>query len=94
MSIWGHTKDGVAVPIYTLKSAQIEVRVTAYGAHLVSIRTPDRTGKMADIVLGFDTVQNYQNAKGYSGRGGWPLRQSHCLGQVFDRRKELPDSSQ
>jgi len=23
MSIWGHTKDGVAVPIYTLKSAQI-----------------------------------------------------------------------
>jgi aldose 1-epimerase len=67
MSIWGHTKDGVAVPIYTLKSAQIEVRVTAYGAHLVSIRTPDRTGKMADIVLGFDTVQNYQNAKGYLG---------------------------
>ena len=43
MSIWGTTKDGVAVPIYTLKSAQIEVRVMAYGAKLVSIRTPDRT---------------------------------------------------
>ncbi len=59
MSIWGHTADGTAVPIYTLTSAQIEVRVTAYGAHLVSIRTPDRTGKMADVALGYDTLDTY-----------------------------------
>ena len=56
MSIWGHTEEGVAVPIYTLKSAQIEVRVMAYGAKLVSIRTPDRNGKMADVVLGYDSL--------------------------------------
>jgi aldose 1-epimerase len=61
MSIWGHTKDGVAVPIYTLKSAQIEVRVMAYGAKLVSIRTPDRSGKMADVVLGYDSLDEYLN---------------------------------
>ncbi len=67
MSIWGHTKDGVAVGIYTLKSAQIEVRVTAYGAHLVSIKSPDRTGKMADVVLGFDTLDEYVNNSGYLG---------------------------
>jgi aldose 1-epimerase len=59
MSIWGQTKDGVAVPIYTLKSAQIEVRVMAYGAKLVSVRTPDRAGKMADVVLGYDTLDEY-----------------------------------
>jgi len=59
MSIWGKTADGVDVPIYTLKSAQIEVRVMAYGAKLVSIRTPDRNGKMADVVLGYDTLQAY-----------------------------------
>jgi aldose 1-epimerase len=59
MSIWGHTADGTAVPIYTLTGAQIEVRVTAYGAHLVSIRTPDRTGKMADVALGYDTLDTY-----------------------------------
>jgi len=59
MSIWGHTKDGVAVPIYTLKSAEIEVRVTAYGAKLVSVRTPDRNGKMADVVLGYDTLEGF-----------------------------------
>jgi aldose 1-epimerase len=59
MSKWGHTADGTAVPIYTLTGAQIEVRVTAYGAHLVSVRTPDRTGKMADVVLGYDTLDTY-----------------------------------
>jgi aldose 1-epimerase len=61
MSIWGKTEDGVAVPIYTLKSAQIEVRVMAYGAKLVSVRTPDRTGKMADVVLGYDSLNEYLN---------------------------------
>lgn len=61
MSIWGTTKDGVAVPIYTLKSAQIEVRVMAYGAKLVSIKTPDRNGKMADVVLGYDTLEGFLN---------------------------------
>jgi aldose 1-epimerase len=45
MSIFGTTKEGVAVPIYTL----------------VSIRTPDRTGKMADVVLGYDTLEGYLN---------------------------------
>jgi aldose 1-epimerase len=59
MSIWGHTADGTAVPIYTLSDGQIEVRVTAYGAHLVSIRTPDRAGKMADVALGYDTLDTY-----------------------------------
>ncbi|SPE27137.1 Aldose 1-epimerase [Candidatus Sulfotelmatomonas gaucii] len=59
MAIWGKTADGVAVPIYTLTSGQIEVRVTAYGAHLVSIKTPDRTGNAADIILGFGSLQGY-----------------------------------
>jgi len=61
MSTWGHTADGTAVPIYTLKSAQLEVRVSAYGAHLVSVKSPDKTGKMADVVLGYDTLEGYQN---------------------------------
>jgi len=59
MAIWGHTADGVAVPIYTLTDGQIEVRVTAYGAHLVSVKAPDRTGKVEDVVLGFGTLQGY-----------------------------------
>jgi aldose 1-epimerase len=59
MSIWGKTADGVPVPIYTLTSGQIEVRVMAYGAHLVSVKAPDRNGKMADVVLGYDDLSTY-----------------------------------
>jgi argininosuccinate lyase len=47
------------VPIYTLTSGQTEVRVTAYGARLVSVRTPDRNGKIADVVLGYDDLAGY-----------------------------------
>ena len=60
MSVWGH-KEGKEVPIYTLKSAQVEVRVTAWGAKIVSIKTPDRNGKVADVVLGYDSLDTYLN---------------------------------
>lgn len=59
MSTWGKTADGVAVPIYTLTSGKMEVKVTAYGAHLVSVKTPDRTGKVEDVVLGFGSLDGY-----------------------------------
>jgi aldose 1-epimerase len=58
-SIWGHTAEGAAVALYTLASGQVEVRVMSFGAHLVSVRTPDRAGKMADVVLGYDALQEY-----------------------------------
>src|SRR5208337_96049 len=68
MSIWGHTADGTAVPIYTLTGGQIEVKVTAFGAHIVSVKTPDRTGKMADVVLGFGGLEGYTTVpNGYLG---------------------------
>jgi len=60
-AIWGHTAEGVAVPIFTLANHEVEVRVMAYGARLVSVRTADRAGRMADIVLGYDTLQGYLN---------------------------------
>jgi len=59
MSIWGHTEDGTAVPIYTLSNGQLEVRITAYGAHLVSVKAPDKTGKKADVILGYDSLEGY-----------------------------------
>ncbi len=60
-SIWGHTAEGGAVPIFTLANPEVEVRVMAYGARLVSVRTADRAGRMADIVLGYDSLQDYLN---------------------------------
>jgi aldose 1-epimerase len=56
---WGHGPDGSTVDLYILTSPSIEVRVTNYGAHLVSIRAPDRNGTMADVVLGYDSLAEY-----------------------------------
>ena len=57
---FGKTADGTAVEIFTLKNENgIEVAVTNYGATITSIRTPDRNGNVADIVLGFDTLDGY-----------------------------------
>jgi aldose 1-epimerase len=54
-------KDGTAVDIYTLTQAKNEIRVTNYGAIIVSIKMPDRSGKIEDIALGFDTLDDYVN---------------------------------
>ena len=56
---FGTLPDGTAVDIYTLKSDAVEARITTYGARLVSVVTADRDGKMANVVLGYDTVKGY-----------------------------------
>src|SRR5258708_2663184 len=51
---------GVPVRIYTLTNKNgIEARITNYGGIVVSLKTPDRNGALADIVLGFDSVAGY-----------------------------------
>jgi aldose 1-epimerase len=42
-----------------LKNKQVEVRIMTYGGIIVSLRTPDRNGKFDDVVLGFDSVDQY-----------------------------------
>src|SRR5262245_18198476 len=56
--------------VYTLSNARgVEVRVTTYGAILLSIRVPDRRGTIADIALGFDEVEGYRSRNRYLGSG-------------------------
>jgi aldose 1-epimerase len=65
---FGTTADGKAVDIYTLTNAHgIEVRVMTYGGIVVSVKTPDRTGRLGDIVLGFDTLPPYLAKMPYFG---------------------------
>jgi aldose 1-epimerase len=45
----------------------LEASVTDIGATLVTLKTPDRKGNFADIVLGFDNVSEYEHGKGYLG---------------------------
>jgi aldose 1-epimerase len=65
--LFGKLPDGTPVDIYTLSEGPIEVRVTNYGGYLVSLKVPDRNGKSADIVLGFDDLDGYVNNNTHKG---------------------------
>jgi aldose 1-epimerase len=56
---FGNLPDGTAVEIYTLSDGAYEARIATYGGILVSLKTPDRNGNSADVVLGFDDVGGY-----------------------------------
>lgn len=65
---FGKSKDGAPVSIYTMSSANdAEVSITDYGGRIVSLKVPDRRGKAGDIVLGYDSLENYQNDPFYMG---------------------------
>ena len=65
---FGVLANGDSVHVYTLTNANgLEVRILDYGGIVQSIRTPDRDGHFADIVLGFDTLEKYVKDSPYFG---------------------------
>jgi len=53
------TADGKPVELYTLQDGKITVRILTYGGIVQSIEAPDRNGKSANIVQGFDGLDGY-----------------------------------
>jgi aldose 1-epimerase len=65
---FGMAPDGEAVELITLANAHgMEMRVMTYGAIVVSLKTPDRTGTPGDVVLGFDSLAGYVKSSPYFG---------------------------
>jgi aldose 1-epimerase len=65
---FGTTPEGNEITLYTLTNAQgIEVKIINFGAIIQSLKTPDRNGKLADIVLGFDNLKDYVGKHPYFG---------------------------
>ena len=60
---FGKLPDGSAVDIYTLSDSALNIRIITFGAHVVSVNAPDRNGKVADVVLGYDTFAGYMADK-------------------------------
>jgi aldose 1-epimerase len=56
---FGKMPDGNPVELYTLSDGAYEAQIATYGGIVVSLKTPDRSGKTADVVLGFDDVDAY-----------------------------------
>ena len=65
---WGQNADGQAATLYTLTNANdLVAKISDYGGIVVSLLVPDRDGKMADVVLGFDTIDEYVKDSPYFG---------------------------
>ena len=64
---FGSTQDGRAVEKVTLRQGKIEAEVMTLGAAVLSLRVPDRSGQMVDVVLGYETPADYERNGGYLG---------------------------
>ena len=54
--------------MFTLESSEVELRLIAYGARVVALRTKDREGWRGDVVLGYDALEPYvENTNAYFG---------------------------
>lgn len=56
---FGKMPDGTQVEIFTLTEGLVEARITTFGGTVVSLKVPDKSGKSYDVVLGFDTLDEY-----------------------------------
>ncbi|MBD1423265.1 aldose epimerase family protein [Sphingobacterium chuzhouense] len=60
--------DGKDVKLYSLQNERLHVTLTNYGARLVSLHVKGKEGKQTDVILGYDTAEEFkQNASNYYG---------------------------
>ena len=65
---FGKTAKGEAVDLYTLKNKNgTEIAITNYGGVVVSLKTVDKLGRLANIALGFDKFEGYLTPPPYFG---------------------------
>jgi aldose 1-epimerase len=65
---FGRTPAGQAVEVFTLTNGHgLRVRAITYGGIIVSLETPDRAGRLGDIVLGYDSLDGYLRSSPYFG---------------------------
>ncbi len=65
---FGKTTGGEQIELYSLSNKKgMEVSITNFGATVVTLKVPDRAGKAADTVLGYDTLDGYEKGTSYFG---------------------------
>jgi aldose 1-epimerase len=67
-SPFGQMPDGAPVSLFTLTNANgMVAKITDYGGIVTELHAPDRNGVLADVVLGFDTLEPYFGEHPYFG---------------------------
>lgn len=65
---YGQLPDGTPVDLYTLVNKNgCEMKITNYGCIIVSLKVPDKVGALGDVVLGYDTLEEYVENNPYFG---------------------------
>jgi len=65
---FGKTEDGQQVDLYTLSNKSgMEAAIINFGGIVVSLKIPDRSGKVDDVVLGYDQLDGYLTNKAFFG---------------------------
>jgi aldose 1-epimerase len=66
--LFGKLPDDTSVELFTLTNANgVSTSITNYGGRVVSLKVPDKTGALGDVVLGFDTLAGYVAENPYFG---------------------------
>jgi len=65
--LFGTTSDGKSVDLYTLHSGQYSASVSSYGGALVAFNGPDRNGDIANVLLSYGKLEEYEDANTYFG---------------------------
>ena len=66
-TIFGKTTGGSLAHLYTITGGGVTAKVSDFGATLVQLWVPDKHGNLADVVLGYDTAEEYADHDGCLG---------------------------
>jgi len=73
--------DGRKVDLYTIKNARgMSVAITNWGAKVQQILVPDRSGRLGDVALGYDSIDQLQ--QGQTSMGAFIGRFANRIGQA------------
>ncbi len=64
---FGFTKDGREVTCFTITNGKLKTEILDYGVTIRCLFVPDKNGNSVDVVLGYDTVREYEENDGYLG---------------------------
>jgi len=65
---FGKLPEGTGVELFTLRNVRgAEARITNYGGIVTHLLVPDRSGKLGDVVLGYDSLDGYLKSSPYFG---------------------------
>ena len=65
--LFGTRADAQQAYLYTITGGGLTAEISDHGATIVKLLVPDAAGNVADVVLGFDTPEEYSSSTTYFG---------------------------